>query len=186
MYKSITKGLTLRLFPGKAKAARNQRLKYKFASWKFLQYGLMASFGWWLLSKEPWLFQPRQWYAGWPNHSASYEMYIYYTTAIGLYSFGCFSVFWEAEQTRLDLLVMLVHHFSTIFLLGMSYHYNLHRIGSVIVLLHDVADPFMELAKILLYSGYSSVNRVSSSWPMFALYHLPQYLSLRETTCSPL
>lgn len=48
---------------------------------------------------------------------------------------------------------MVIHHITTIFLISASYLNGFQRIGCVILLLHDVADPFMECAKACLYAG---------------------------------
>ena len=85
-------------------------------------------------------------------------MKTYYSAGFGLYLFGCVSIFWEVEQSVLDIGIMLVHHATTLFLIALSYMYSFHRIGSVILLLHDIADPLMELAKLNLYAGRNSVS----------------------------
>jgi TLC domain len=59
----------------------------------------------------------------------------------------------EAKQTKTDYLAYMIHHGSTLFLLWVSYIYSFHRIGVVIAFLHDFADPWMEYAKIIFYSG---------------------------------
>ena len=63
----------------------------------------------------------------------------------------------EPKQTAKDIFALLVHHTVTIYLIYLSYMYSLHRIGIVIAMLHDFADPFMEIAKITLYSGRTVV-----------------------------
>lgn len=40
---------------------------------------------------------------------------------------------------------MLIHHIVTILLMGFSYTTSFFRIGAVIVLVHDVADIFLEV-----------------------------------------
>lgn len=53
---------------------------------------------------------------------------------------------------------MLIHHTTTIFLIITSYLWGFHRIGCVILLLHDMSDPFMEVAKASLYAGAQLVH----------------------------
>ena len=48
---------------------------------------------------------------------------------------------------------MLLHHIVSFFLVYISYTWAAFRIGAVILVLHDLADPFMELAKCFLYAG---------------------------------
>lgn len=44
---------------------------------------------------------------------------------------------------------MLIHHIVTILLLGFSYVSSFFRVGAVIVLVHDIADVFLE---VILFS----------------------------------
>lgn len=137
------------------------RLKFKVAGFKFVSYGIMSLLGISILSNEGWVFNQKQYFSGWPLHPISTATKLYYNAGFGMYLFGCFSVFFEAEQSRLDLIVMLIHHFATLLLIGSSYLYSFHRIGyrfllssrCVILLLHDLSDPFMEVGKLMLYTG---------------------------------
>lgn len=76
---------------------------------------------------------------------------------------------------------LLLHHFATVSLMGLSYCWGFifliflilffhitfflpliwisryYRIGAVIMVLHDFSDPFMEMAKVFLYIGHQSV-----------------------------
>jgi hypothetical protein len=47
---------------------------------------------------------------------------------------------------------LLGHHVCTIVLIAFSYHVNFVRIGSLVILVHDLADPFLELGKLLNYA----------------------------------
>ncbi|VDQ04494.1 unnamed protein product [Trichobilharzia regenti] len=49
-----------------------------------------------------------------------------------------------------DFKVLLGHHIATVSLLAFSYITNHHRIGALILLLHDVADCWMEVSCIRL------------------------------------
>lgn len=64
----------------------------------------------------------------------------------------------EAKQSALDICTYLIHHGSTLFLLVVSYVYGFHRYGVVIAFLHDVADPWMEYAKIMFYGRLVKVS----------------------------
>lgn len=50
---------------------------------------------------------------------------------------------------------MLTHHFITVSLLYLSYIYNFTRIGNVILILMDVSDIILGLAKMQKYLGFT-------------------------------
>jgi sphingoid base N-palmitoyltransferase len=60
-----------------------------------------------------------------------------------------FTVFEDVK--RKDFLEMAIHHIVTITLLVLSWTCNLIRMGSLVLILHDVADIFLESAKMTKY-----------------------------------
>ena len=50
--------------------------------------------------------------------------------------------------------VMFVHHVTTILLMCFSWTCNFFKVGTLVLLLHDCADIFLETAKLLKYAGY--------------------------------
>ena len=57
----------------------------------------------------------------------------------------------ECSYFVLDFKQMTAHHAVTLYLLVQSYHCQMTNIGSLILLLMDVSDPFLELAKLFNY-----------------------------------
>jgi hypothetical protein len=53
---------------------------------------------------------------------------------------------------------MMVHHATTIFLLGFATYYGFCRAGAVIMLIHDCSDPALEFAKTCFYAGKETVR----------------------------
>ncbi|KAI8848607.1 TLC domain-containing protein [Chytridium lagenaria] len=84
---------------------------------------------------------PRLYFQGWPEeHNLSFMLRVY-----------AFSVFFDPKQK--DIVALLIHHITTVVIILASYFLGLYRIGAVILLLHDVSDPFMEIAKMFVYTG---------------------------------
>jgi hypothetical protein len=52
-----------------------------------------------------------------------------------------------------DKYQMLLHHFVTTGLVLYSWYWKLARVGAIILILHDMSDPLMEVAKLMLYMG---------------------------------
>jgi len=88
---------------------------------------------------------------------------------------------------RKDSIVMLVHHFLTLMLIGFSFAFRCHAVGALVLLLHDISDVALEFTKInvyLKYRGgqYRPINDALStvgfgifalSWFVFRLYWFP-------------
>lgn len=58
------------------------------------------------------------------------------------------------DVKRKDFWEMAIHHVVTISLLVFSWTCNLIRMGSLVLILHDVADIFLESAKMTKYIGW--------------------------------
>ena len=66
-----------------------------------------------------------------------------------------------------DFLEMFLHHIVTISLMVLSWTCHLHRIGSIVLLVHDFADHWLELAKLGRYTKYQKI--CDTSFVMFAV-----------------
>lgn len=60
---------------------------------------------------------------------------------------------------------MLSHHVVTVMLMSFSWTCNFHRVGSLIMSLHDCADIFMEAAKAL---NYAKIKKLAD--PVFGTF----------------
>ena len=48
---------------------------------------------------------------------------------------------------------MLIHHWVTILLISFSYEAGFHRIGAIIIVVHDISDVFLEVRGHLMLTG---------------------------------
>uniref|UniRef100_A0A1I8IHX1 TLC domain-containing protein n=1 Tax=Macrostomum lignano TaxID=282301 RepID=A0A1I8IHX1_9PLAT len=60
-----------------------------------------------------------------------------------------------------DFFEMVLHHVVTIWLLVFSWSTNFVRVGSLVLLVHDVVDPFLQGAKVFKYLGMQSLCNLS-------------------------
>ena len=58
------------------------------------------------------------------------------------------------DVKRKDFWEMFIHHIATLALLTLSWSNQMHRMGSLVLMVHDLADHWMELAKLCKYAGY--------------------------------
>jgi len=65
---------------------------------------------------------------------------------------------------------MILHHFVSFILLTWSYCISYYRIGVTLLVLTDLADPFLEFAKVMKYIGFQKVT--DYLFILFAVYFL--------------
>jgi hypothetical protein len=62
------------------------------------------------------------------------------------------------ETKRKDFWMTFMHHIITVILIGYSYALGFTKVGVVIMFLHDVCDPLLELAKLTKYAKFESLT----------------------------
>jgi ceramide synthetase len=104
-----------------------------------------------MIASKDWLEDTRRAY--WMDfpYPMTTDVTIYYHVSLAFYVHMIFAQFYE--ERKKDFTEMLVHHVTTIALLVSSWLIGFTRIGAVILVLHDMADPFLELAKCCNYSA---------------------------------
>ncbi|KAJ3113365.1 hypothetical protein HDU96_003501 [Phlyctochytrium bullatum] len=126
--------------------------KFATASWKFTNFTIASALGFYVLAQEKWALDPKQYFGGWPEEQhMSDNIKLYYQVSFGSCAYMLFSVFFDPKQK--DFAALMIHHIATVTVIAVSYLYGFYRIGAVILLLHDVSDPFMEIAKMFVYTG---------------------------------
>ncbi|KAF8571043.1 hypothetical protein P879_00461 [Paragonimus westermani] len=80
------------------------------------------------------------------------DYYRLYILQLGFYLHSFWSVLF-VDEWRKDSAVLTVHHCMTLLLLQFSLVLRLHRIGALVVFLHDLNDVFLEVAKVNVYLG---------------------------------
>jgi hypothetical protein len=137
------------------------KLRHKFATsmWKFVSYTFFVGFGLYAVSFESsWFWSPSQYHVVFRRGQIPDLLYWYYQLETSYYVFSLGMIAWEPKMK--DRAQMTVHHIVTITLLVTSYVGRMMKFGVPIMLLHDAADPFMELAKMCLYCGYEGLANI--------------------------
>ncbi|OEH74773.1 longevity-assurance protein domain-containing protein [Cyclospora cayetanensis] len=91
---------------------------------------------------------------GWPLLVPSVPARNYYLCQLAFW-ITCL-VFMNLETRRRDFGLFLLHHVLTITLVGLSYCCSYWKLGTSVLLLHDMADFFLYLSKMLHYSRVKS------------------------------
>ena len=154
----------------KNKLSERKIVKFTEALWRFIFYFTFCVIGFRTLfmpSIAPWVKDTKNHFIDWPLHAITDAMDFYYQVQLGSY---IHQLLWT-EVTRSDAMEMILHHLTTISLISFSYMTNFVRIGSSILLLHDIADIFLESAKIFNYASKAKGTLSTSISYLFALIY---------------
>ncbi len=177
-----------------------QTLRYKLvdSAWRFTNFTFTSIIGLVLLYQEhEWMLNPELYFVGAPNFQPmSPLLKFFYQVCYASYIVGTWSVFMEPKQK--DFIAMVVHHFTTLFLIHSSFMAGMYRIGAVILLLHEVSDPFMEIAKCFFYLNYKKLADLFFAmfavvfmitrnfiFPYYVIGSIPKYCHHEDGTAIP-
>ncbi|KAK5638662.1 hypothetical protein RI129_012957 [Pyrocoelia pectoralis] len=157
-------------------------------AWLFLNYLCIFTVGIIAFWKKPWLWDITMCWYGYPRHNIDDVIWWYYIIITSFYLSLFISQFFDTK--RKDFWQMFAHHVSTIALLTFCWVLNLHRIGSVVLLLHISADIFLEAAKMARYARcqklFDAIFMIFTIvWIITRLYMYPFWI-LRCTLTIPL
>lgn len=127
-------------------------VKFCESSWKSAYYAYSFIYGVLSLWNKPWLWNINESWTNYPHQSLSTEVWWYYMISLAFYWSLTVSQFFDV--IRKDFWQMFIHHVATVLLIMFSWVCNLHRAGSLVLLVHDFADIFLEGAKALKYARY--------------------------------
>jgi len=139
------------------------RDKFLSSSWKLFSYSLFLALGIWSIQPElHWFWDSYNYHLPYASTNISPEVpsriLSYYAAETGYYIYSTIALFWE-PRTK-DRGQMFVHHIFTTFLLVSSWVGGTTKFGVPIMLLHDIADPPLEFAKMCTYAGWEVVHNL--------------------------
>lgn len=169
---------------------KSDQTKFPESAWKFIVYGIMwcyiadllvfnAEFDYFINPQEIW----EDWSIG---MDIPYEIQWLYFLECGFYVHSVYATIFM-DEIRKDFVVMLIHHFLTLILITVSYGTRYHKIGIMVLFVHDITDILLEFTKCNVYlknrggkfyafhDHVSSIGFVSFSfvWFLFRLYWFP-------------
>eukprot|EP00049_Salpingoeca_infusionum_P009836 m.167301 g.167301 ORF g.167301 m.167301 type:complete len:354 (-) comp14457_c0_seq4:154-1215(-) len=108
------------------------------------------------------------------------EVQAYYVFEMSYYIGGIFVHIFLDERLS-DFYIMLLHHGATVALIMYSYMEHFHRIGLLVLMVHDVSDIFLDSAKCFHYVKIEILSTVTFvnlivSWILYRLYFYPFYI----------
>ncbi|GBP45833.1 Ceramide synthase 6 [Eumeta japonica] len=138
-------------------------VKFCENAWRCTFYLCAFSFGLYILWDKEWLWDIDHCFLGYPHQGLTNDVWWYYMITSAFYWSLTMSQFWDVR--RKDFWQMFIHHIATIALLSFSWVCNLHRMGTLVILLHDFADIFLDAAKATKYANYQKLCDV-----LFAMF----------------
>jgi hypothetical protein len=144
---------------------KGERHRFIENAWFSFYYPLMVVFSFYVLWDTPWLWNFNQIYIGFPHEhimdDINYPLTkIYRFIALAFYSQALFSLIYYDERMK-DFGEMVLHHLTTITLMLVSNLTGIHRLGSVVILLHDIGDVFLYNAKMFHTANIQSAANTS-------------------------
>ena len=145
--------------------------KFSETGWRFAFYASIFGYGFYVLSSKMWFYDIVDCWVNYPHHEMLNDVWWYYMIELSFYWCLFFSQF-LGDVVRKDFWSMFFHHVATIMLISFSWCCHLHRVGTLVMISCDVADIFLESAKLFHYSGVEPVANV-----LFALFVLVWVIS---------
>ncbi|KRX39377.1 Ceramide synthase 6 [Trichinella britovi] len=123
--------------------------KFAEVCWRAVFYEGIFLYGLYALWDKPWFWDTTHCWYGYPYQPVDPEIRWYYLIELSFYWALMFSQF--VDVVRKDFWVNFIHHITTILLLSFSWADNFVRIGTLVLVIHDAADFWMETAKMARY-----------------------------------
>ncbi|CDK29410.1 unnamed protein product [Kuraishia capsulata CBS 1993] len=129
--------------------------RFKEQGWSLI-YGLVSfASGLYLYANSDYFLNCDALYLGWPQDHLPFLFKNYYLIQMGFWIHQI--VVLHIEERRKDYYQMYSHHIITCALMFASYYLYFQRVGNVILVIMDVVDIFLSLAKMLKYCGFTNV-----------------------------
>lgn len=147
-------------FRRKNMAGRSSTLKkFSETGWRFVFYLSSFIYGMYVLYDQECVWNREKCWSDFPDsHVMTTKLRWYYLLEIAFYTSTTATQFFDVK--RKDFWEMFIHHIATIFLLCGSYVMNFTKMGSFIIIVHDSADYFLELAKMAKYAELKQTTNI--------------------------
>lgn len=139
--------------------------KFCETGWRWVFYFTAHVVSVWTLWDKPWVWDTVHCWYNYPFHSLDPAVWWHYMLELAFYWSLFITQFFDVK--RKDFWEMFVHHVATLLLLILSWSVHMHRMGSLVLLVHDVCDHWLELAKLFRYSGWT--RACDGSFVMFTV-----------------
>ncbi|XP_076980148.1 ceramide synthase 3 isoform X2 [Tamandua tetradactyla] len=132
--------------------------KFQETCWRFAFYLMLTVAGIAFLYDKPWVYDLWEVWNGYPKQPLLRSQYWYYILEMSFYWSLLFSLGFDVK--RKDFLANIIHHLAAISLMSFSWCANYIRSGTLVMIVHDVADIWLESAKMFSYAGWKQTCNI--------------------------
>lgn len=162
--------------------------KFAETGWRWLYYTSIFLWGLKSLWSKTWLWNIRDCWYNYPYHYIDSDVWWWYMAELAFYWGLLITQFIDVK--RKDFWMMFVHHAATISLMCFSWTCNFFKVGTLVLIIHDIADIFLESAKLCKYGGAKKVSEVlfasfAASWFITRLGIFPTWIIYSVTVEAP-
>ncbi|KAJ3528678.1 hypothetical protein NM688_g7963 [Phlebia brevispora] len=139
-----------------ARQLRHSVIRFSEQGWPAVYYTLQWAYGVYVNYNLPHaLLNPIGVWINYPHIPLSGPFKFYYLTQCAFYLHQILCL--NAEAHRKDHWQMMTHHIITVTLMIGSYFYNYTRVGCLVMMLMDLPDVFLPIAKMLRYLSFRTL-----------------------------
>jgi hypothetical protein len=162
--------------------------KFAETGWRWLYYTSIFVWGVSCLWHKAWFWNITDCWYNYPHHSVDSDVWWYYMAELSFYWGLLGTQFIDIK--RKDFWVMFIHHVATIILISFSWICNFFKIGTLVLVVHDIADIFLESAKLFKYSGSKKISEMlfagfALTWFITRLGIFPTWIIYSVTVDAP-
>lgn len=144
----------------RAQTIPTKLVKFCESSWRCIYYTFSFTYGLIVLWNKPWFWDVNHCWHGYPHQSIDADIWFYYMFSMAFYCSLMVSQFFDIKHK--DFWLMFIHHVITLLLLALSWICNFHRVGALVLLIHDCADIFLDATKMAKYANYQRLSDILS------------------------
>ncbi|XP_047493623.1 ceramide synthase 5-like [Penaeus chinensis] len=143
----------------------NQRDMFIDCGIKLLGHTMFAVYGYTIMFSKPWVWDITLCWENYPFHTLPRDIWWYYISVLTVYWKLFVSESLQPGRKQDDRLFMILHHAVTVLLMTFSWTCNFIRIGSLVLMVHEIADVPLLAAKMCRYAGKEAAANII--FPLF-------------------
>lgn len=163
--------------------SKSDREKFPESFWKFIVYSFLWGYTCYLLifdGRFNYFAEPENIWDDWTlGMDVPNEIKLIYFVECGFYLHSIYATICM-DAVRKDFFVMLLHHVITLTLIVVSYATRYHKVGLMVLFVHDITDILLEFTKCNVYlknrnGKFYSIHETISNW-CFAAFAFAWFL----------